>query len=144
MENVKELVKPNKKIIMIVSALLVVIVVLIVGFIFLTGTMSKEKELKKLLEDMGREFYENQYYEKTKPTDEERREFIKSYSKLGIKINLNNLGRLDGDKLKEFVNPKTKEACDAEKSKVTIYPTEKYGKKDYKIEVELVCGFDKK
>ena len=40
-----------------------------------------------------------------------------------------------------MVNKKTKEKCDFEKTYISIYPQKEYEKKDYKIEVKLICGF---
>ena len=35
-------------------------------------------------------------------------------------------------------------ACNNKTTRAIIYPKSPYGKKDYKVEVELDCGFDKK
>ena len=43
------------------------------------------------------------------------------------------------EKIDSFINKKTKEPCDAENSRVIIYPKSPYGPTDYEIKVELVC-----
>lgn len=144
MQKTKNFINTNKKIIMIISGIIVAIAVFLIGFMFLSGN-SREKELKELLEGMGRDFYENFYYDGLKKEDAEKEAFLKKYESQGIKIDLNNLSRfnpkVNETKVKEFVNPKTEKPCDKEKSKVIIYPKSNYGKKDYDIKVELVCGF---
>jgi len=64
-----------------------------------------------------------------------------------IKIDLENLGRYNGqsnkEKVAELVDPDNKNVCDAKNTKVIIMPKEGYGKTDYEIKVELDCGFDK-
>ena len=37
---------------------------------------------------MGKDFYENFYYEQVGSTDEERADFLSKYESIGIKINL--------------------------------------------------------
>ena len=39
-------------------------------------------------------------------------------------------------------NSKTNQECDKTNSMVIIYPKEPYGKKDYRIDTNLVCGFE--
>ena len=145
MEKTKAFLSQNKKIMMVVSLIVVALVVFLVGFMFLSGN-SREKELTQMLEDMGREFYEEYYYDGLNKTESEKEEFFKKYEKQGIKINLKNLSRYNSKvnekKIKEFVNPKTNESCDLDSSMVYIYPKKVYGKKDYDIKVQLVCGFD--
>ena len=97
---------------------------------------------------MGKDFYENFYYEQVGSTNEERANFLSKYESIGIKINLDNLSRYDNnknaDKLNEFVNKKTNKSCDKVNTKVTIYPKKPYNKTSYKIETQLDCGFSDK
>lgn len=105
-----------------------------------------KNNLEDTLISMGRDFYENYYYDKTGKNDDERKDFLKKFEKQGIKINLDNLGRYDSstnkEKLKEFVNPTTEESCNYQNTKAIIYPKGNFGKTDYDIEVILDCGFD--
>ncbi len=98
------------------------------------------------VESMGKDFYENFYYEQVGSTDEERADFLSKYESIGIKINLDNLSRYgenkNADEISKFVNQKTKKACDKTNTKVVIYPQKPYNKTSYKIETQLDCGFD--
>lgn len=99
-----------------------------------------EKKLRKDLEEMGADFYENYYYETNGDNDEERKEFVKKYREMGIKIDLDNLSKSDSDIVKENKDEFKKYDCDKTDTKIIIYPKEPYGKEDYKIEVELQCS----
>ncbi|CAM3739486.1 hypothetical protein ERUR111494_09065 [Erysipelothrix urinaevulpis] len=72
------------------------------------------------------------------------KEFLERFSEAGIKVDLDNLSRFDDGKyeglLQVLVNPKTKESCDVNNTKAIIHPHAPFGKKDYKIDVELDCG----
>ena len=128
-----------------------IVLVLFVGVTFVTGCKaSQEKKLNKYLKELGNAYYEKYY----SLFDDEaaRSEFLARYSTLGIKVDLENLARTVSDTkdfpskdeiLKKFVNNKTKEACNSAKTKITIYPQKPFGNKDYKIEVNLDCGFKK-
>ena len=127
----------------------VVALVLVAGIILLVvfASNNQEKELTKELETIGRNFYEDFYYSQIGENDEERATFLSKYSTIGIKVDLENLARtLDNkdEELAKFVNKKTKQSCHLTNSKVTIYPQDPYGKSDYKIDVTLDCGFEKK
>lgn len=127
----------------------VVALVLVAGIILLVVFTSnnQEKELTKELETIGRNFYEDFYYSQIGENDEERATFLSKYSTIGIKVDLENLARTLDNKeetLAKFVNKKTKQSCHLTNSKVTIYPQDPYGKTNYKIDVTLDCGFEKK
>lgn len=150
MKKVVELIKTNKKIIIIVSAVAVILVVFILGLLMLFGQGNKEKELTNLLEEMGKDFYENYFYDglNSSKTEEEKVSYLKGLESLGIKIDLENLERFNSnvnkEKIKEFVNPKTNKECDKENTKIIIYPKSSYGKTDYTLKAELACGLDEK
>lgn len=141
--------KLNKNtLIVIVSVLLVVLVVLIVVIVNpFAKKLSQEEELKKKIETMGAEFYEELYYKQVETLGDEKSNFLKNYETVGIKVDLGNLSRYKGEDseeiLKEFVNKKTNKACDKNKTQAIIYPQAPYDKKSYKIEVNLDCGFGK-
>ena len=147
MKKVKELFK--KKITWIVVGILVVSLGLgiLLPFSWSKENFSEEEKLMKKLEELGKDFYENLYYEKVGTTEEERKNFVAKFETLGIKINLDNLSRYDTENketiLSEFVNHNTGEACDKEETKVIIKPQTPYEKESYTIETVLVCGFDK-
>lgn len=137
--------KINKKIIIISSIVLVIIVVLVLLlFIKPFEGKSQEQKLTNKLEELGIDFYENFYYNQISKDDKERAEFLKKYTDIGIKINLDNLSRFKVEEtekiVKEFVNKETNEECDKINSMVVIYPKEPYEKKSYSIDVILECG----
>ena len=139
--------KLNKKTLAIVAAVLIVVILVVLLVIF--GKKSNEKELESSLNKMGSSFYENFYYEQIGSSADDRTSLLSKFSTIGIKIDLENLGRYnDGEfkkDIKEFKNSLTGEKCNQTKTKVIIYPKSPYGKTDYKIETELSCGFkDKK
>lgn len=145
MKKIKNLLK-NKKVLIAVGVILVIVIIVV--FIMMMPNTSSQKKLEDTLKEMGQDFYENYYYDQTGTTDEEKANFLSKYSTIGIKINLDNLGRYNSEeneeKIAEFVNPETGEPCDNENTRVIIYPKENYGKTDYELEVELVCGFQEK
>lgn len=136
--------KLNKKV--LVALAIIVIAALVVLLFFVFGKKSNEDELNKSLSEMGKNFYENFYYEQVGSSADERTSLLSKFATIGIKIDLENLGRYnDGefkDEIKEFKNSLTDEKCNQTKTKVVIYPKAPYGKTDYKIETELDCGFE--
>ena len=151
MKNVLKKIKENKKIVLIVLGA----IVLIVGVIVLISALGKEKVdeeemLTNELEKIGRNYYEDYYYVSAANSDDlkDKKEYLENFSSVGLKINLENLQRYNNT-LKDknetnFKNTEKNKKCNAETSMVTIYPTDPYGKKDYKISVYLDCSFDKK
>jgi len=127
---------------------LALIIIIIVACILILG--NNEKKLKKELESMGVTFYEDYYYDmlKDKYKDNETgfKEYLSGYKEQGFKVDLENLAETNNmkDKLDDFVNSKTKEKCDKNKTMIIIHPKEDYGKKDYTMDITLVCGFEDK
>jgi lipopolysaccharide export LptBFGC system permease protein LptF len=136
--------KINKKII-IVGCLVLIILVIATIVVVPKITYNQEKKLTNELKNLGKSFYEDNYYNGLADNDEEREKVLSKYSELGMKVSLNNLVQIKNDEsddeLAKFVNKKTGENCDADNSTITIYPKEPYGVTDYNIEVTLVCGF---
>ena len=146
---IREFVLNNKKTFIVAGVALLLVVIVIVGAVTLFGeshALSKKQQYEKTLKDMGKDFYENYYYERTGKNDEERKTFLSKYSSTGIKIDLENLGRYNGqfnkEKVAELVDSKNKNVCDTKNTRVIIVPKEGYGKTDYEIKVELDCGFE--
>jgi len=146
---IKDLVMDNKKIFIVSGVTLLVVIIVIVGAVAIFGNKSygsKMEQYEATLREMGKDFYENYYYERTGKSDEERKNFLSKYSSTGIKIDLENLGRYNGqsnkEKVAELVDPDNKNVCDVKNTKVIIMPKEGYGKTDYEIKVELDCGFE--
>ena len=133
-----------KSVSFVVALVVLITVVTIVAF---GGSGNQEKKLNAKLEELGTSFYEEFYYDQLGDTQEEKEAVLKKFTDKGIKIDLDNLLRLNSESSDEikalFVNKKTGSSCDSKNTKVIMYPKEKYGKKDYKLETKLVCGFDK-
>ena len=135
----------KKKIGIIAGVCVVVIAIVAVGLILFLGG-SNEKKLNANLTKLGRQFYEEFYYPSQEKSQSDVKEFVKKFEKTGIKINLENIAKIskvDKELVDSMVNKKTKEKCDAKNTTVTIYPEKPYGKSNYKIEVNLECGFKK-
>lgn len=122
----------------------IVVVIAAVVCLFLFGPFNKgkriEKKLNNRMQELGKDFYENYYY------DQVGKDFVKNYEANGIKVDLNNLARLNSNDsdaiIGEFKNAKG-EACNANNTKVTIYPKDPYEKTNYEIKVTLDCNFGK-
>ncbi len=146
----KEILKDKKKLAIIIGAGVGVIVLIIVLLLCFGGKLNvtEEQKLEEKLQELGKGFYEDFYYKQVASDEEARTEFLKKYKDLGIKVNLDTLSRYkkeaDSAKVLEpFVNSKTKEECDKINTMVIVYPKEPYGQKDYRVDVKLVCGFEK-
>lgn len=137
--------KNNCIICVVIGIVLVVAIIVAACFMFLKKG-GQEESLSKSLESMGKDFYENFYYEQVGSTDEERADFLSKYESIGIKINLDNLSRYgdnkNADEISKFINQKTKKSCDKTNTKVVIYPQKPYNKTSYKVETQLDCGFN--
>ena len=135
----------KKKIVFIAAAALVVVAGIVVALVILLGG-NNSKKLESNLTTLGKQFYEEFYYPSQEKSQEDVKAFVKKFEKTGIKINLENIAKIskvDQDLVKGMINSKTKKECDKKESTVTIYPEKPYGKSNYKIEVNLECGFKK-
>jgi len=132
----------NKKILV---GIIIILVLIITCLVLVFTRQSQEQKLTKTLKEMGKDFYENYYYDRTGKSEEERKQAIARFKDRGININLDNLSRYNSvvneEKIKEFVNKKTGNECDRNNTKIFIYPVEKFDKTDYRVEVVLDCGF---
>ena len=135
----------DKKKIGIIAGAAVVVIAIVVGLILFLNK-SNEKQLNTNLTKLGKQFYEEFYYPSQEKSQEDVKAFVKKFEKTGIKVNLENIAKVskvDKDLVKSMVNSKTKKDCDKSESYVIIYPEKPYGKTNYKIEVNLECGFKK-
>ena len=130
----------------IVAALMLVVVIVLVVVLVIPKGNKQEKELTAKLQELGAQFYEGYYHKAIGSTDEERANNVKKFANIGIKVDLENLIRFNSDDqdalTKLFVNNKTDAPCDQKNTKITIYPEGEFGEKDYRIEVQLACGFE--
>ena len=145
MENKNKKKNNNMNVIIIV---VIVVLAIIVGVVLGLGRKSNEKELDSSLKEMGKSFYENFYYEQVGSSADERSSLLSKFTTVGIKIDLDNLGRYNSsknkDKVAEFINTSTKKECDKNETRAIIYPKSPYGKTDYTVKAELDCGFGEK
>ena len=136
----------NKNRLIVNCVIVGVIVIGVVVAVVLIVFMNNKTQLTNELEKAGRDFYENYYYDQAGSDDKTRSEFLVKLESAGIKVNLENLARsTENNKgiLDKFVNKATGKKCNTDNTKVIIYPKDPYGKKDYIIETEIDCGFDK-
>ena len=94
---------------------------------------------------MAYEYYSEYYYDSLKE-GREKEDFEKimaKFSGIGFKISLDNIVNIKNGKYKEEVESlgSKKKKCDKLNTRAIIYPEKPYGKTDYRIEVELDCGF---
>lgn len=135
----------DKKKIGIIAGAAVVVIAIVVGLILFLNR-SNEKQLNANFTKLGKQFYENFYYPSQEKSQEDVKAFVKKFEKTGIKVNLENIkkiSKIDKKLADSLINSKTKKECDAKDSYVIIYPEKPYGKTNYKIEVNLECGFKK-
>ena len=133
---------PIKKIAIIAGAVVGVVAIVVLA-LFAFGK-NNDKKLAATLEEMGRDWYENFYYD---GFDEKKRaDILSRFKDIGIKVDIDNLSRynteVNAEKLKDFKMDE-EGGCDKTETKVIIKPQDPYGKTDYTIEAKLVCG-DKK
>lgn len=137
----------NKNLIVIIVSVVVVLAIIAVAAMFFIDKKDNKKELEKSLTEMGRDFYENFYYDQVGSSADERTSLLSKFTTVGIKVDLDNLGRYNNgefkDQISKFQNKKTKEKCSKTNTRVIVYPKSPYGKTDYTVEIELDCGFEK-
>ena len=135
----------SKKKLGIICGAAVVVIGIVVALVLLLGG-NNEKKLVSNMETLGKQFYEEFYYPSQEKSQEDIKAFIKKFEKTGIKINLENItkiSKVDKELVDSMINKKTKKKCDAKNTSVTIIPEKPYGKTNYKVKVELDCGFNK-
>ena len=143
---IKEEVKCSKKKFIIIGSIIAGVILLAVLIVLcITVFFNKERITTKKVKSMGVDYYNNYLYD-TLSKDRKKEDLNKilaKYAGIGIKINLETLEKYSSGKYKnEIKNLKSnKKACDKNNTKVTIYPEEPYNKTDYRVEVELDCGF---
>lgn len=123
------------KLVGIIVGVLIIIALVILLIVKMTNGNTKDyqKEVENNIKNLVKDFYEGNYYNDTD------KKLIESFSKDGLKVSLNTLYVVSGNKDK-VKNPKTEKECDAEKTYVMIYPKSPYGKSNYDIKYYLNCG----
>ena len=144
-ETKKEAKCSKKKFILIGSIVAGVIVLAVLIILCITVFFNKERITTKKVKSMGVDYYTNYLYDVlAKGRDKKDLEkILVRYAGRGIKINLETLEKYDSGKYAdEIKNLKSgKKTCDKKNTMVIIYPEEPYNKTDYRVEIELDCGF---
>lgn len=143
---VKEEVKCSKKKFIVIGSIVAGVIILAVLIILcITVFFNKERIVTKKVKNMGKDYYTNYLYDTLAKNrkKEELNEILSKYAGRGIKVNLGTLEKYSSGKYKEEIKSlkSKKKACDKTNTRAVIYPVEPYGKTDYKVEVELDCGF---
>ena len=132
----------NKKIMIIGIVLIILLigVLVIVAINSNTGAKTK-KNYEKIVRELGKEFYENHYYDlvvKSNGID-----YVKSYSDAGLTITLDSIESMSISAKKKAEKIHNEEHdCGKSSTKVVIHPKDPYGKGDYDMDIILDCGFE--
>ena len=124
----------NKSSVKIITLIASLFIIFMMCFLISNG-LSKKDKLNKKLNILGDRFYANYY---SKLTTSKNIDMLSQYKDIGITVSLYNLKKYTANNesiIKLFKNNR----CDDYKTKITIYPTSPYDKKDYKIKTELSC-----
>lgn len=147
-ENMKEFLKENKKGLIIGLIIVTIIGIAIVLLVVFGGKKEEQKEedkLKGYLNELGKSFYEDYYYDAVESQNESAKiEFLTKFTDIGIKVNLDNLSRYNGGGAEEKTKEFKENSCNEKETKIIVYPKAPYGKTDYEVETILECDFDKK
>ena len=146
MEKIRDLWNDSKYLKIVIGLVCIIIILLI--FIPFTNSQKKEqKELTKELEKLGKDFYENFYYNQIGGDNIETKKALLSINgSYGLKITLENIASSLGKEQEiysKFKNSKENKECDKQQTTVTIFPKEPYGQQDYTIETNLECEYKK-
>lgn len=138
--------KKNERIktIAIVCIIISIILIMIgIGIIIKGNNGIKKDEMTLYLEKIGKEFYEDFYYEQLGNSLKEKSSFLSQYKELGIKISLETISKYKENKNKDlstiFVDKETNKVCNFNTIKVIIYPEEPYEKDSYKMVTDIEC-----
>ena len=135
---VKEEIKEEKKTIFTKRNIIILVAAILIY-------NNPKNKITRRMKAMGKDFYTSYLYETLKEgrTDKELSEVLAKYKDTGIKINLRNLAQYDSGKYKEEIETfkSDKKECSKNNTRVIIYPKSPYKKSDYKIKIELDCGF---
>lgn len=131
----------SRRVAISVVALAMLIVVLSVFFSHIT---SPETQVKRKIEEISADYYENYYYDRlasyateAKPLEDS----LAHYAEKGFnKTTLRQLLLFDGER-NSAAAPTLTHYCDENETYIKIYPVAPYGKKDYRIEYNYSCVF---
>ena len=122
----------------------IISVITVLGYLAASNYFAPEKMAHRELEKIAKDYYENFFYDNVSasvPTDQKTEKF-KIYAENGFpRVLLRELLLYDDEKhasSEKYFNY-AGYTCDQDRTSVTIYPTEPYGAKDYRIEYNYVC-----
>ena len=127
----------NKLVIKIIGSILSVI--LLVFFIIFLFNNYRIIHLKGNLTKIANIYYQDYYYQEIEGSNEEVKNFLKSFTKKGLKISLRTLGSYNGKESLSEIEEFTLNKCDLDKTYIIIYPNSPYDKDNYKIKKYLEC-----
>jgi len=130
--------KSRKKLFLIASVAVVVIAVGVAAFLTLTN--NKEEKLTNSLTKIGRDWYENFYYDGFE--ESKRADILSRFKDSGIKVDLDNLSKYNTEANSELIKEfklNQEDGCNSSETKIVVKPKEPYGKTDYDIEAVLSC-----
>ena len=135
-----------KRLLTIIGAILIIIFIAIVITSVVSKKSREEKKLYDKLDTIVKEYYKDYYYPVVMGSSESLRLYnAKNLSETGIKVTLRQIVNSKGNDadsvLSQFKNYKTKNDCDYDNTKITIYPQDPFGNEDMKYESTIVCGF---
>ena len=139
----------NTKLKRLLTVIGIILVIIFIAIVITSVVNKKSREEKKLYDKLNtvvKEYYKDYYYTIVMGTSDSLRLYnAKNLSENGIKVTLRQIANSKGNDadsvLSQFKNYKTKNDCDYDNTKITIYPQEPYGNEDIKIEATIVCGF---
>lgn len=126
--------KGNKKIIFVIT---IIILVLFLGVLVFLN-LDTEKRAETRLKQLSKVFYKYYYEDNSDKKDKDKiKVFLSNYSTTGLTIRLKDMETyIDTKKVENYKDLKK---CNAEETKITIYPKSPYGKEDFKVELNLKC-----
>lgn len=127
--------KGNKKIIFVIT--IIIILVLFLGVLVFLN-LDTEKRAETRLKQLSKVFYKYYYEDNSDKKDKDKiKVFLSNYSSTGLTIKLKDMETyIDTKKVENYKDLKK---CNAEETKITIYPKSPYGKEDFKVELNLKC-----
>ena len=127
--------KGNKKIIFVIT--IIIILVLFLGVLVFLN-LDTEKRAETRLKQLSKIFYKYYYEDNSDKKDKDKiKVFLSNYSTTGLTIRLKDMETyIDTKKVENYKDLKK---CNAEETKITIYPKSPYGKEDFKVELNLKC-----
>lgn len=131
-------VRENKKSIIVIIVLIVLLICMSI-FNLLFNNKSEKFNVDKALEELGKVYYEQEYYPKVKSFyNKYANDRLKDDEIKGIKLTLRNIINIFEEVSAEKFYKKGS-YCDFVQTYVLINPKYPYGKKDYNIKVSSSC-----